>query len=181
MGYGTIIRTRGNDVKTIFGAVAVFGEGIFSTYLNPAEFDTVYNPRIKLEEGEEREMNSLWPLREDARSEFGLKVIYDSSEWSGATFDTWNIRSRVLRGEDIRVAGNVCRVVVISTEGSSDRGRKFEQTLWYAPDSGLILKLVRRWDGADVQHVLKGTNPGDFQQYELIHFVFPSGREMSLN
>ena len=46
MGYGTIIRTRGNDVKTIFGAVAVFGEGIFSTHLNPAEFDTVYNPRI---------------------------------------------------------------------------------------------------------------------------------------
>ena len=104
-------------------------------------------------------------MREDARSEFGLQELYDSSEWSGATFDTWKIRSRVLRGEDIRVAGNVCRVVVISTEGSSDQGRKFEQTRWYAPDSGLILKFVRRWDGADVQHVLKVTNPGDFQQY----------------
>ena len=79
------------------------------------------------------------------------------------------------------VTGNVFRAVVISTEGSSDRGRKFEQTLWYAPDSGLILKLVRRWDSAAVQHVLNGTNPGDFQQYELIHFVFLSGREMSLN
>ena len=165
----------------IFGAVAVFREGIFSTHLNPAEFDTVYNPRIKLEEGEEREMNSLWPLREDARSEFGLKVIYDSSEWSGATFDTWNIRSQVLRGEDIRVAGNVFRAMVISTEGSSDRGRKFEQMLWYAPDSGLILRLVRRWDSAAVQLMLNGTNPGDFQQYELIHFVFPSGYEMSVN
>ena len=180
-GYRTIIRTRGNDVKTIFGAVAVLGEGIFSTHPNPAEFDTVQNPRIKLEAGEEQKMDSLWPLREDARTEFGLQEIYDSSEWSGATFDTWKIRSRVLRGEDIRVAGNVFRAVVISTEGSSDRGRKFEQTLWYAPDSGLILKLVRRWDGADVQHTLKGTNPGDVQQYELIHFVFPSGHKMSAN
>ena len=87
----------------------------------------------------------------------------------------------MLRGEDIGVAGNVFRAVVISTEGSSDRGRKFEQTLWYAPDSGLILKRARRWDGADVQHTLKGTNPGDVQQYELIHFVFPSGHKMSAN
>ena len=120
-------------------------------------------------------------MREDARSEFGLQEIYDSSEWSGATYDKWNIRSRVLRGEDIRVAGNVCRVVVISTEGSSDQGRKFEQTRWYAPDSGLILKFVRRRDGADVEHTLKGTNRGDVQQYELIHFVFPSGHRMSVN
>ena len=78
-------------------------------------------------------MDSLRPLREDARSEFGLQEICDSSEWSGVTCDTWNIRSRVLRGEDIRVAGNVFRAVVISTEGSSDRGRKFDQTLWYTP------------------------------------------------
>ena len=134
-----------------------------------------------MEAGEEREKDSLWPLRKDARSEFGLQEIYDSNEWSGATFDTWNIRSRVLRGEDIRVAGNVCRAVVISTDGSSGRGRKFEQTLWYASYSGLTLKLVRRWDGADVQHTLKGTNPGDAKQYELIHFVFPSGYKMSEN
>jgi hypothetical protein len=79
------------------------------------------------------------------------------------------------------VTGNVFRAVVISMEGSSDRGRKFEQTLWYAPDSGLILRLVRRWDGADLQQTLKRTNPGDVQQYELIHFVFPPDHKMSVN
>ncbi|MEC8173776.1 MAG: hypothetical protein VX090_10380 [Pseudomonadota bacterium] len=45
----------------IFGAVAVFREGIFSAYPNPAEFDIVQSPRIKLEAGEERDTASLWP------------------------------------------------------------------------------------------------------------------------
>jgi len=180
-GHRTVIRTRGNDVKMIFGTVAVLGEGIFSIHPNPAELDTVQNPRIKLEADAPRKMNAFWPLRQGGRVEFDLQEIYDNSEWSGAKFDRWIMRSHVLRGEEIRVADKAFRAVVILTLGSSERGREFEQTLWYAPDSGLILKLIRRWRGKDVRHTLKGTNPGDVQQYELIHFVFPTGGRITSN
>ena len=57
----------------------------------------------------------------------------------------------------------------------TQRGRAFTQTQWYHPNSGLVVKMVRKWGGKKHDQSKPETYPGEVQSYELVSVRFPEG------
>ena len=120
----------------------------------------------------------------------GKRIEFEAVEesyggsWLGSLKDTWRFGVVAERAERLRIGGRDYNAIVFSTMASSERGRAYEQEHWYDADSGLILKLIRKWSGKTLTTRTAGGDtvpprpdavPGEVQRYEILHYVFPAG------
>lgn len=187
-GIQNVVRTRSNNFREIVGGFAFVGENLYSDWAARERFGAE-DPRVTIAAETMKKLQAFWPLT------VGKTVEFEGREYGygGSFYDTleddWRYSATVSAAERLTVADQSFNTLLIETKAESTRGRKFDQSLWYDVDTGLVVKLTRKWSGTLIPgqtgstgagaNSVKGTNPGDIQEYELVHFVFPPGHEVS--
>ncbi len=183
-GLESVIRTRANDFKGFYGAIAILGEKVYSRWGSAAESSGAEQPKIILDTAARRKIDGYWPVTIGKRLEFEAVEESYGGSWLGSLKDTWRFGVVAERAERLRIGGRGYNAIVFSTTASSERGRAYEQEHWYDADSGLILKLIRKWSGKILTTRTAGGDtvpprpdavPGEVQRYEILHYVFPAG------
>ena len=189
-GFETVVRTKSNDFATYYGSIAVLGENIYSIWGSRASGALgALDPMLTMDLNVEKAIRGIWPLKVGNRVQYVVAEYAFGGGWYESMEDSWKFTVNVARAEVISIKGQEYRTYVIETTVKSERGREFSQTHWYHPDSGLIIKLVRKWVGKLVERENSypappqprvDTDPGDVQAYELLHATFPKGAKNAL-
>ena len=182
-GLKTIVRTGDNDFMTFYGIVGLVGDNIFTEWTGTEVSFGAIEPRLSLTGDNKKSIADFWPLK------VGNTVKYSADEFAAGGVhhysleNKWNFEATVSKTETIKVGGPELPTFVIDVTAESVRGRKFDQTTWYHPQSGLIVKLIRRWAGKKIMpqpRPRENMHTGDVQSYELLHVVFPKDAKNAL-
>jgi len=165
-----VMRSRANNYYTRYYTLLLLGKEVYSkTDRNAEERVGVFATPVLLTNNRSIDaVKSLWPLHVGNKAEYVAEEHAMSDFSKGTLDDRWVFRLEVEGIGLICAKARQLRTVVINIDGESRRGRKFNEKVWYHPDSGLIVKARRVWSGAAVPNPRRNTKPGDVQAYAIV-------------
>jgi len=158
--------------RSAFGLFAVFGSNVYATHMGGGS--TVRSIDLEIDRENREKMKSFWPI------EVGKAVTINKKDTSAffkaSILRDWEVSFRVVGTENVRIGGYLYPTYVIQEHGQRDTDKSYSGTLWYHPDSGLIVKAVRKWSGrTDRGSVRDRWSDGDEETYEISAVSFPKG------
>jgi hypothetical protein len=138
------------------------------------------NIETELSDDNKKLVDAFWPLK------VGNKITYKIEEnWPPRYWQVWSLTSVVDSIGPLYVGGKFYASVKIVTKGLSvencacstwaEEGRKFVETVWLHPDTGVMLKFERTWSGKEATY---GHPNGHFEQMILEQVKFPTGSKL---
>lgn len=166
------------EARELLGTFLSLGTNVYYTYNNQEAPEA----RLKISSEDENKLKQLWPLEIGKSVEIRLQEGSGPGQWWEAIDDEWTIKISVVSAELISALGKKVPTFVLKKTAASKEGRKFDETLWYHPSSGVVAKRHIAWSGRKMDTnewgnspVRPGTTPGDERTYELKSVKFPSG------
>ncbi len=181
-GY-TVTKSDGFDIrfKTSAGNwkkyYAVFGK----------QGDAAYTPRgddwrTTLDDETRAALEGLWPLKVGKKAQWNLEDSYEGGFGGFPIRRSWTVTVEVVGTEVLELNGFLYPTYVVKehavSEGAVHAGSLhipdsvgdpfgYLETKWYDPESGLVLKSIKK--------MTRGPEKGDRKEYSLVRVRFPEG------
>lgn len=183
-GKDILYRTNDNIYSKLHAGIVPAGVSPFARQLGQVGGAT--DAVIELPSEAKSAIASLWPLEVGKTARFEFDEEGFGGSYYSSYEDTWQYDMKVTGAESVEVSGRTLATFVIETKAESKNGRKFAETLWYHPGSGLIVRLKRNWSGRKLPFERgsrisqPNTDPGEEQFYELKRARFPQNARNAL-
>ncbi len=165
-GFLTVFKTslRHQVWVRSYAVFGFHGPGVYSISQGGKDLD------VDISGDDEKKLESFFPLKVGNRVTFNQteEGVYDTS------VTEWKVTIEVLETDVINVGGYSYATYVIEERVKSDEGPSYVGRKWYHPDSGLIIKVTRKWCGTFPETSYKELHlgPGDEEEYTLVEVKF---------
>ncbi len=175
----TVIRKNDGNFASIYYGLIWAGEYLYSAY--DMQGRVPKDPVVEISSKEANNLGHLFPLAIGNSVELELRETAEGGSWRESLDELWKLNITVEGLTSLKIAEKYYETFVIKTNATSKRGRQFDETQWYHPPAGLVLKSVRVWKGIDPDpsrtfaQPQVGTRAGSQQTYDLVSATFPPG------
>jgi len=141
----TYTSTKRNPLwQKTYGLVGLFGEDIYATTQGTGGSSTSESMYTTIDDNNRKKIESLWPLSVGKKVSFAIEI-----ESPMSTFETsnWNVSVKVARTESLKIGDYFYDTYVINENASTTWDQSYKGSKWYHPDSGLVIKQTREWEG----------------------------------